>query len=179
MTKRLGDIRCQTPASSFRAKREIFIIGGSGTHAFLTCSAHLSAFLICLSSRQCPIRPFGAPPSIGRRECPRSEAGLVSFFAAKPPSICLSYWGRGTAQRRSGAFVNCLLETISLALFHPAFPIQPPPLRGTSFHRKEGVSTQRGGVGFLFCGEASFYLPFLLGKGDRAAALGCFRKLPA
>ena len=42
-----------------------------------------------------------------------------------------------------------------------AFPIQPPPLRGTSFHRKEGVSTrapsfgrgcraQRGGVGFLF-----------------------------
>ncbi len=46
-------------------------------------------------------------------------------------------------------------------LFHPDFPIQPPPLRGTSFHRKEGVSTlapslgrgwraQRGGVGFLF-----------------------------
>ena len=42
-----------------------------------------------------------------------------------------------------------------------AFPIQPPPLRGTSFHRKEGASTrapslgrgcraQRGGVGFSF-----------------------------
>ena len=58
-------------------------------------------------------------------------------------------------------------------------PVPYPPLWGTSFHRKEGVSTQRGGVGFLFCGEASFYLPFLLGKGDRAAALGCFRKLPA
>ena len=54
------------------------------------------------------------------------------------------------------------------ALFHTAFPIQPPPLRGTSFHRKEGMTTrapslgrgcrtQRGGVGFLF------------------AALGCFR----
>ena len=68
--------------------------------------------------------------------------------------------------QRSGAFVNCLLETISPALFHPAFPIQPPPLRGTSFHRKEGVSTlapslgrgcraQRGGVGFFFCGEAA------------------------
>ena len=51
-----------------------------------------------------------------------------------------------------------------------ASPTQPPPLRGTSFHRKEGASTlapslgrgcraQRGGVGFLF-----------------AAALGCFRK---
>ena len=51
-------------------------------------------------------------------------------------------------------------ETIS-PLFHTASPIQPPPLRGTSFQRKEGVSTrapslgrgcraQRGGVGFLF-----------------------------
>ena len=48
--------------------------------------------------------------------------------------------------------------------------IQPPPLRGTSFHRKEGLSTrapslgrgcraQRGGVGFLFCGEAASSLP--------------------
>ena len=47
-------------------------------------------------------------------------------------------------------------------------------------HRKEGVSTrapslgrgcraQRGGVGFLFCGEAAFSLPSPLGKGDRAA----------
>ena len=52
-------------------------------------------------------------------------------------------------------------ETIPLPLFHPASPIQPPPLRGTSFHGKEGVSTrapslgrgcraQRGGIGFLF-----------------------------
>ena len=42
------------------------------------------------------LRPFGAPPSIGRRERPReplplegaaerSEAGLASFLAAKPP----------------------------------------------------------------------------------------------
>ena len=44
----------------------------------------------------------------------------------------------GPRQRRSGTFVYRLLETISPALFHPAFPIQPPPLRGTSFHRKEG-----------------------------------------
>ena len=51
-----------------------------------------------------------------------------------------------------------------------ASPIQPPPLRGTSFRRKEGVSTrapslgrgcraQRGGVGFLFCGEAASSFP--------------------
>ena len=67
-----------------------------------------------------------------------------------------------------------------LALFHTAIPIQPPPLRGTSFQRKEGASTrapslgrgcraQRGGVGFLFCGEAASSLPSPLGKGDRAA----------
>ena len=60
--------------------------------------------------------------------------------------------------------------------FHPASPIQPPPLRSTSFHRKEGVSTrapsmgrgcraQRGGVGFLFCGEAASSLPSPFGKG--------------
>ena len=82
----------------------------------------------------------------------------------------------GPRQRRSGTFVNCLLETISPALFHPAFPIQPPPLRGTSFHRKEGVSTrapslgrgcraQRGGAGFLFCGEAASSLPSHRGEG--------------
>ena len=66
------------------------------------------------------------------------------------------------------------------ALFHTAFPIQSPPLQGTSFHRKEGVSTQapslgrgcraqRGGVGFLLGGEAASSLPSPLGKGDRAA----------
>ena len=79
------------------------------------------------------------------------------------------------------------------------FPIQPPPLRGTSFHRKEGMTTrapslgrgyraQRGGVGFLFlaakppplclphcerrCVEKSgilVSLPSLLGKRDRVA----------
>ena len=30
-----------------------------------TCAAHFSAFLICLSYRQCPIRPFGAPSPRG------------------------------------------------------------------------------------------------------------------
>ena len=58
----------------------------------------------------------------------------------------------------------------ALSVGNTVFPIQPPPLRGTSFHRKEGVSTrapslgrgcraQRGGVGFLFCGEAASSLP--------------------
>ena len=66
------------------------------------------------------------------------------------------------------------------ALFHTAFPIQPPPLRGTSFHRKEGASTrapslgrgcraQRGGVGFLFLRRSRLLFAFPMGKGDRAA----------
>ena len=104
---------------------------------------------------------------------------VIFFHISHMRVFALMLWGKrysrivafsigegGPRQWRSGTFVNCLLETISPALFHPAFPIQPPPLRGTSFHRKEGVSTrapslgrgcraQRGGVGFLFCGEAA------------------------
>ena len=57
------------------------------------------------------LRPFGAPPSIGRREGASTRA----------PS-----YGRG-------------------------------------------CRAQRGGVGFLFCGEAASSLPSPLGKGDRAA----------
>ena len=160
------------------------------------------------------LRPFGAPPSIGRRERPReplplegaaerSEAGLASFFAAKPPPLCLPHrgrgtapavdrvlsltaylrrspplvfhtartlsgslrsppsprgegfvsgipvlsfrslphWGRGTAQRRSGALVNGALETISFALFHTASTLSgslrsPPSHRGEGFVRR-------------------------------------------
>ena len=59
------------------------------------------------------LRPFGAPPSRGRRECPReplplegaaerSEAGLAFFFAAKPLPLCLPHWGRGTASAALG-----------------------------------------------------------------------------
>ena len=61
------------------------------------------------------LRPFGAPPSIGRRECPReplplegaaerSEAGLASFFAAKPPPLCLSHRGKGDRVAALGCF---------------------------------------------------------------------------
>ena len=57
-----------------------------------------------------------------------------------------------------------------LCFENTAIPSQPPPLWGTSFHRKEGVTArapsfgrgcraQRGGVGFLFCGEAASSLP--------------------
>ena len=64
---------------------------------------HFPTFFIPLSPSN--LRPFGAPPSIGRRECPReplplegaaerSEAGLASFFAAKPPPLCLPHAGK-------------------------------------------------------------------------------------
>ena len=47
------------------------------------------------------LRPFGAPPSIGRRECPReplplegaaerSEAGLASFFCGEAATTTLN-----------------------------------------------------------------------------------------
>ena len=119
--------------------------------------------------------------------CIRSDNARKAAFSYRrslPP------WGRGTAQRRSGALVNDALETISPDLFHPASPIQPPPLRGTSFHRKEGVSTrapskgrgcraQRGGVGFLF-GRRSrllFAFPFEEGRLRNGARVLVYRLL--
>ncbi len=90
--------------------------------------------------------------------------------------------------------------------FIPLPSIQPPPLRGTSFHRKEGVSTrapslgrgcrvQRGEVGFLFRRRSRLLFAFPIGKGvvsrktvfsyrslphwGRGTAqrwIGCFRK---
>ena len=75
------------------------------------------------------LRPFGAPPSIGRRECPReplplegaaehSEAGSAFFFG-----------------RRSGAFVHRRLEMHFPTLFHTASTLSgslrsPPSPRG-------------------------------------------------
>ena len=66
------------------------------------------------------------PTYLSYRHCPIRLAPLATF----PTRGRLCVGGSGT-------LVNGVLETISLALFHPAFPIQPPPLRGTSFHRKE------------------------------------------
>ena len=71
--------------------------------------------------------------------------------------------------------------------YHPS---QPPPLRGTSFQRKEGVSTrapsrgrgcraQRGGVGFLFRWGSRLLFAFPLGKGVVSRkAVSSYRHLP-
>ena len=97
------------------------------------------------------LRPFGAPPSIGKREYPRkplplegaaerSEAGLASFFAV---DRVLSQ----TAHLSPFLFhLYHLLETIFPALFHPARTLfgslrSPPSPRGEGFVRPYCFST--------------------------------------
>ena len=91
------------------------------------------------------LRPFGAPPSIGRRECPReplplegaaerSEAGLASFFGGEAASSLPSLLGKGDRVLS----YNGVLETIFFALFHPASTLSgslrsPPSPRGKGF----------------------------------------------
>ena len=120
--------------------------------------------------------------------------GVVSGIAAFSYRS-LPHWGRGTAPavdrvlsyivdlRRISPLIFHTTRTLSGSLRSPPSPrgegfvsgtalppIQPPPLRGTSFLWKEGMTTrapslgrgcraQRGGVGFLFCGEAASSLP--------------------
>ena len=131
-------------------------------------------------------------PSLGRG-C-RAQRGGVGFLFLRRSRLLFAF-PLGEGEPRSGARVLSYivdlrrlppLSFIPLVPYPPlrgtfpsrgrlcigdtAFPIQPPPLRGTSFHRKEGVTTrapslgrgcraQRGGVGFLFCGKAASSLP--------------------
>ena len=79
-----------------------------------------------------------SPPS------PRGE-GFVSRKAVSSYHS-LPHWGRGTAQRRSGALVNDALETIFPALFHTARTLSgslrsPPSPRGEGFVRRYSFST--------------------------------------
>ena len=123
------------------------------------------------------------------------EVALADKDAALPPRKilgCLRNWSIFSPENRLPLLFHTA-RTLSGSLRSPPSPrgegfdtkiplssIQPPPLRGTSFHRKEGVSTrapslgrgcraQRGGVGFLFCGEAASSLPSPSGKGDRVS----------
>ena len=64
-----------------------------------------------------------------------------------PLSRALDNARKEAAVRYSGTAANGATETISPLIFHLASPIQPPPLRGTSFHRKEGISTQAPSLG--------------------------------
>ena len=133
------------------------------------------------------LRPFGAPPSIGRRECPheplplegateRSEAGLAFFFAAKSLPLCLPHWGKALCREKRCSRFAAFPTRGRLYVGDSGIPIQPPPLRGTSFRRKEGglhtspfpwkglTSAARRGWLSFFCGEAASSLPSTSGK---------------
>ena len=90
------------------------------------------------------LRPFGAPPSIGRRECPReplplegaaerSEAGLASFFwAAKPPPLCLPHaWKALLGKRYSRFFIHPTQKRPSLTSgrFYVYYLLKETPIK--------------------------------------------------
>ena len=66
----------------------------------------------------------------GMRASPRLQKSTRSVAPPKPSPA----WGRGTAERRSGALINDVLETHSPALFHTASALSAPsghlPLEG-------------------------------------------------
>ena len=183
------------PASPFREKREIFVIHGQGLtfSPYVPCTSPLSSSVFHAArtlsgSLRSPPSPRGEGfvrrYSFSTYACIRSDVMEKAVFSYRslPP------WGRGTASAvDKGTLVYRLLETISPALFHPTFPIQPPPLRGPSFPRKEGVSTlatslgrgcraQRGGVGFLFSRRSRHLFAFPIGEGgQRQRRIGYFR----
>ena len=71
------------------------------------------------------------------------DTGIAAFSFRSLP-----HWGRGTAQRRSGALVNGVLETISPALFHTARTLSgslrsPPSPRGEGVVSRKAVSSFR------------------------------------
>ena len=122
------------------------------------------------------LRPFGAPPSIGRRECPheplplegaaeRSEAGLASFFAAKPPPLCLPHWGRGTAP----AVDRVLSQTAYLRRSFPLFfiPLVPYPAR---FARHLPHAGKALSIGIVFSTYPVFALTMQENRYSRFAA---------
>ena len=68
---------------------QIVVIRGQGLALPPTYAAHFSVFLISLSYRQCPIRPFGAPSPRG--EGWRYEENLRSTdLRASPRFVILS-----------------------------------------------------------------------------------------
>ena len=97
------------------------------------------------------LRPFGAPPSMGRRVCPpeplplegargAARRGWLPFFAAEPPPLRLPHRGRGTASA-----VDRVLSLMAHLRRPPPLsfiPLLPnPPLRGT-FPLGEGCDTE-------------------------------------
>ena len=102
------------------------------------------------------LRPFGAPPSIGRRERPReplplegaaerSEAGLASFLGGEAASSLPSPLRKeGCVTALGCSYIACLRR--SPTLFHTARTLSgslrsPPSPRGEGFVRRYSFST--------------------------------------
>ena len=98
---------------------------GLGTHAFSACAARLSDFLLCLSCRQYPIRPYGAPS-------PRGEGSVWDSGILVSQSSPLGKGDRAAVDRVL-SYIAYLRRSLSLS-FIP--PVPYPPLQGTSC--KEG-----------------------------------------
>ena len=99
------------------------------------------------------LRPFGAPPSIGRRECPReplplegaaerSEAGLASFWGGEAASSLPSPLGKGDR----AAVDRVLSYIVDLRRSFPLFfiPLEPYPARFARHLPHAGKALCRG-----------------------------------
>ena len=98
------------------------------------------------------LRPFGAPPSIGRRECPReplplegaaerSEAGLASFGGGEAPSSLPSPLGKGDRAAALGcSYIACLRRSPTLFFI----PLVPYPARSARHLPHAGKALCRG-----------------------------------
>ena len=118
--------------------------------ALLSQTAYLrrSSLLSFIPLPPSNLRPFGAPPSIGRRECPReplplegaaerSEAGLASFWGGEAASSLPSPLRKeGCVTALGCSYIACLRR--SPTLFHTASTLSgslrsPPSPRGEGF----------------------------------------------
>ena len=139
------------------------------------------------------LRPFGAPPSIGRRECPRkpfpwkglpsaARQGWLPFSAAKPLPLCLPHWGRGTALAvdRVLSLIACL-RCISPLIFHTARTLSgslrsPPSPRGEGFVRRYCFPHMRVFALTMREKRYSRFVAFPIGEGGpRQRWIGCSR----
>ena len=70
------------------------------------------------------------------------------------PLITLPAWGRGTAERRSGAFINRRLEMHFSTLFHPACALSAPsgtfPSRGRLTIREKLTIKKPSGIAMIY-----------------------------
>ena len=98
------------------------------------------------------LRPFGASPSIGRRECPReplplegaaerSEAGLASFWGGEASSSLPSPLGKGDRAAAPGcSYIACLRRSPPLFFI----PLVPYPARFARHLPHAGKALCRG-----------------------------------